>query len=162
MATIVQCFPESAHFPSSNFAPLVMINRRPALAFDAGTVETVYWTFIAPTQMSGALTAKIHYIMASATTGTVDWEVALEAVTPGDATDLDAGTSFDTLNSASGTVPGTAGYEQVISVTLTNADSIAVGDLVRISLNRDADDAGANDSATGDAYVLGIEIQDAT
>jgi hypothetical protein len=162
MATIVQCFPESAHFPSSNFAPLTLVNQRPALAFDAGTVETVYWTFIAPTQMSGALTAKIHYIMASATTGTVDWEVALEAVTPGDATDLDAGTSFDTLNSASGTVPGTAGYEQMISVTLTNKDSIAAGDYVRISLNRDADDAGANDSATGDAYVLGVEVQDAT
>jgi hypothetical protein len=162
MATIVQCFPESAHFPSSNFAPLMMINRRPALAFDASTDESCYWTFIAPTQMSGALTAKIHYIMASATTGTVNFEVALEAITPGDSTDLDAGTSFDSINSVSGTVPGTAGYEQVLSVSLTNADSIAVGDLCRVSLNRDANDGGSDDSATGDAYCMGIEIQDAT
>jgi hypothetical protein len=47
-----------------------------------------------------------------------------------------------------------------VSVTLTNADSIAAGDLVRISISRDADD-GTNDTATGDLYLLAAELREA-
>jgi hypothetical protein len=150
--------PESAHFPATNFPALTLVNRRPALAFDAATDETAYWTFVAPQGLTGALVAKVHYIMASATSGAVYFQAALEAITPGDSTDLDAGTSFDTANSGNGNVPGTAGYEQAISITLTNADSVAAGDLVRIAINRDADHA--SDNATGDALVLAVELQD--
>jgi len=53
------------------------------------------------------------------------------------------------------------GNTQDISVTLTNNDSIAVGDLCRLRLNRDADGSAITDSATGDAYVLGVELRDA-
>jgi K+-transporting ATPase A subunit len=56
-------------------------------------------------------------------------------------------------------VPGTAGYMEQISITLSNLDSAAAGDLVRISLARNV--AHATDTATGDAYVLSIEIRDA-
>ena len=153
--------PESAHFPSSAYPALTVINRRPVLAFDASTQETAYWTFVAPQGLSGALTAVVSYCMASATTGYIEFEVAIEAVTDADATDLDAATSFDTVN-ASGqvTVPGTAGYLDQASVTLTNADSIAAADYVRVSVSRDADDA-TNDTATGDLYLLAVEIREA-
>lgn len=153
--------PEAAHFPSSNFAPLTVVNGRPALAFDAATDETAYWTFVAPQGLSGALSLVVSYIMASATTGAVRFEGKVEAVTAADATDLDAGTSFDSTNSAGGTVPGTAGYLQQITITLTNADSIAAGDLVRVSLNRDADGTTGTDDATGDCYVLAVEVREA-
>ena len=74
-------------------------------------------------------------------------------------TDIDAGTSFDaTNNSASTTVPGTAGYIDQISVTLTNNDSIAAGDLARVAIARKAADAG--DTATGDLYLIQIELRD--
>lgn len=149
--------PEGAHFPTSNFGALTVINQRPCLAFDATTDETAYWTVVAPQGLTGALSAVISYIMASATSGTCGWGVAVEAVTDGDATDLDAGTSFDTVNTGSATVPATAGYIDQISITLTNADSIAAGDYVRIAINRDA----AGDSATGDAYLLAVEIREA-
>jgi len=149
--------PYSAEFPSSNFPQLRTVNARPVLAFDAATKETCYWTVVAPQGLTGALHAKIQYIMASATSGDVDVNVAVEAVTDADATDLDAGTSFDTINALDNTtVPGTAGYIDVLDVTLTNADSVAAGDYMRISLDRDA----ADDTAAGDMYVLTIEITD--
>jgi predicted RecA/RadA family phage recombinase len=46
-----------------------------------------------------------------------------------------------------------------VSVTLTNADSIAAGDLVRVSVTRAV--ANAADTATGDCYVLAVELRDA-
>lgn len=150
--------PQSAEFPSSNYAAMSLVNQRPALAFDAATNETAQWTAIAPQDLTGALTAIVTYIMASATTGDVDVDVSIEAVSDGDATDLDAGDSFDTVNSTDNTtVPGTAGHIDQISVTLTNADSIAAGDYFRLRLLRDA----VSDTAAGDMYVLAVELRDA-
>lgn len=158
MATRAVFTPTSAEYPASNFAALTLSNRRPVLAFDAATDETAYWTFVAPQGLTGTITVVISYIMASATSGSVYFQAALEAVTDGDATDLDAGTSFDTANSGNGAVPGTAGYLDQISITMTNADSMAAADYVRLSLNRDADNA--SDTATGDCYVLAVELRD--
>lgn len=152
--------PYEAEFPATNFPQLLLSNRRPALAFDASTDETAYWSFIAPQGLTGTMTLVITYAMASATSGTVGFQAQIEAITDGDATDTDATTSFDSVNnSASTTVPGTAGYIDQISITLTNQDSIAAGDYVRLSLNRDADGSAITDSATGDAYVLSVELR---
>jgi hypothetical protein len=158
MATRFVFGPQSAEFPASSFPQLAQVNTRPALAFDAAVDEACYWTAIAPTGFSGALTVVVHYIMASATAGAVVFQAALEAVTPGDALDLDAAASFDTANNGNGNVPGTAGYMQSITISLANADSIAAGDLFRLSLSRDADNAG--DTAAGDCFVLAIELRD--
>lgn len=162
MATRAIFTPFAAEFPASNFPQLLLSNRRPALAFDASTDETCYWTGIAPQGLTGALTLVITYAMASAASGTVGFQAALEAISDGDATDTDAITSFDSVNnSASTTVPGTAGYIDQISITMTNADSLAAADYYRLSLNRDADGSAITDSATGDAYVLAVELRDA-
>ena len=153
--------PFSAEFPSSNFPGLTAINARPTLAYDASTQETAYWTLVAPQGLTGALSCVITYMMASATSGNIEFEVAVEAITDADATDLDATTSFDTVNAIRATaVPGTAGYIDQVFVTLTNADSVAAGDLIRISVSRDADDA-TNDTATGDLYLLAAELREA-
>lgn len=159
MATRAVLLPESAHYPATNFPALLLSNRRPVLAFDASTSETAYWTFVAPQGITGAWTAVISYAMASATTGGVAFDVAVEAITSGDALDTDATTSFDTVNGGNDSaVPGTAGYMEQISITLTNADSIAAADLVRVSVARDVADAA--DTATGDCYVFAIELRD--
>lgn len=161
MTTKAILTPKSAEFPTTNFPGLTVVNARPALAFDASTQETCYWTFVAPSDITGTMTAVISYMMASATSGNIEFEVAVEAVTEADATDLDATTSFDTVNSSGAdAVPGTAGHLGQVSVTLTNQDSIAAGDLVRVSVSRDADDA-TNDTATGDLYLLAVELRDA-
>lgn len=153
--------PYSAEFPAAAFPQLQLVNQRPVLSFDASTDETCYWTAIAPQGLTGAITVVISYMMASATTGTVGLQAQLEAITDGDATDLDATTSFDTVNnSASTTVPGTAGHIDQIAITMTNADSLAAADYFRLSLNRDADGSAITDSATGDCHVLAIELRD--
>lgn len=159
MATRYNFSPLAAEFPASNFPQLLLSNRRPVLAFDASTDETCYWTAVAPQGLSGTLTLIILYAMASATSGSVYFQAALEAITPGDSVDTDATTSFDTANSGNDAVPGTAGYVDSVSITLTNADSIAAGDLFRLALNRDADHG--SDTATGDCYVLAVELRDA-
>lgn len=161
MATRFVFGPLAAEFPTSNFPQLLVTNARPVLAFDASTDETCYWSGIAPQGLTGTLTAVVTYMMASATSGKVDFEVSIEAVTDGDATDLDATTSFDTANTITApTVPGTAGYIDQFSCTLTNADSLAAADYFRLRLMRDADDA-TNDTASGDCYVLAVELRDA-
>ncbi len=160
MATRFVGTPFSAEFPATNYPSLTLSNRRPVLGFDTTTSETAYWTFVAPQGWTGTVTAVISYAMASATSGGVAFDVALEAITSGDALDTDASTGFDTVNAGNdATVPGTAGYMEQLSITLTNADSIAAGDLVRLSVARDVADAA--DTATGDCYVFAVEIRDA-
>lgn len=159
--TRVLLSPLSAEFPTANASALLKVNDRMVVAFDAANAETCYWTFPWPQEVVNTVTFEGQYFMASATSGKVDFEVAVEAVTPGDALDLDATTSFDTVNSITApTVPATAGYLGSFSCTLTNKDSVAVGDFVRISLKRDATD-GTNDTATGDCYYLSGEIREA-
>jgi len=162
MATRAVFLPFAAEYPASNFPQLTLSNRRPVLAYDAATDETAYWTGIAPQGLTGTITVVITYAMASATSGTIGLQAQLEAITDGDSTDTDATTSFDTVNnSASTTVPGTAGYIDQISITMTNADSLAAADYFRLSLNRDADGSAITDSATGDLYLLACELRDA-
>lgn len=150
--------PNAAEFPATAFPQLLLINQRPALAFDAAADEICYWTGVAPQGLTGAIVVKLYYIMASAASGNVVLVAQIEAITDADATDLDAGTSFDSANtSATTAVPGTAGYMDVISITCTNADSIAAGDYFRLAVWRDVD---PNDTATGDLYLLAVEFTD--
>lgn len=161
MATRFVFGPLSAEFPTSNFPALSVVNERPELLFDASTAETCYWTGIAPQGLTGTLTAVVTYAMVSATSGKVDFEGSIEALTALDAVDTDATSSFDTANTITApTVPGTAGYIDQFTITLTTADSIAAGDYFRFRLKRDAADA-TNDTATGDCAVLAVELRDA-
>lgn len=160
MATRAVLTPFMAEFPTTNYPALLVVSTRPVLAFDASTAETCYWTIIAPQGLSGTPTLIVSYMMASATSGKVDFIVAVEAITSGDSTDLDATSSFGTGNAITApTVPATAGFMSQFTCTLTNNDNMAVADYVRISLQRDATD-GTNDTATGDCYVLAAELRD--
>jgi hypothetical protein len=161
MATRFVFTPYSAEFPATNFPALQLSNRRPVLAFDASTDEACYWTFVAPQGITGTITVVITYAAASATSGAFRWEALLECITDGDTTDTDATTSFDATNSNGATVPGTAGHIDQISITVSNSDSIAAGDYCRLQINRDANGGTGTDDATGDAYVLAVELRDA-
>lgn len=158
MATLAVFTPASAEFPSSNFAALGQDGQgRMYLAFDGSTAESCYWTFVAPAQMTGALTLIVTYRAASATSGTALFEAAIEAISDGDTVDTDATSSFATDNTPSAvTVPGTAGYIDQLSITITNDDGIAAGDYCRLWLARDM-----ADSASGDLHVLAVEMRDA-
>ncbi|MFQ5591240.1 MAG: hypothetical protein ACE5HE_08770 [Phycisphaerae bacterium] len=161
--TLVQYDVHSFVLPSSNAPRLDVVQDRPFLAFDDTVVQTAHTKAVAmPGQFAGGtLKASVGYMMASATNGNVDFEVSVEAVTEGDAIDLDSGASFDAANTANATVPATAGQLGVLTITLANADSVAAWDMFRIKLERDADDA-VDDTAVGDCRVLWVEIWEQT
>lgn len=120
------------------------------LTFDASTDEIVYLEFALPENYASAPVLKGIFSMASATSGNVVWAAQVWAMTPGDSADIDT-ESYDTANTDTEAVPGTAGYPDEFAITLTNADSMAAGDIVRIKLFRDADNG--SDTATGDAEL---------
>lgn len=150
--------PQQAGFPASNFAPLGSINGRLMLAYDASTDETAEWVLALPNAETFDR-AQILFIMASATSGSVVFNVTIEAVTPNaDTVDLDSATSFDTTNAATQSVPSTAGYLGAATVTLSNVDSMASLDYVRVRVTRDADHG--SDTASGDMYLLAFFLFD--
>lgn len=162
MATRAVFTPPSAEFyDTTNFPALTTVNGRMVLAFDATTDENICWTSVVPQGLTGTITVVISYFMASATTGAVRWQCQLECVTASDALDLDAATSFDTANTAGGTVGGVAGYMTQTTVTMSNTDAMTAGDVYRLRVSRDADGTSGTDDATGDAYLWTVELRDA-
>lgn len=113
---------------------------------------------VAPQGLTTPLTLVAKCRMASATSGNVQLRCAVEAITPGDTVDTDAASSFDSNNdSGNVAVPGTAGYLFDASVTLTNADSIAAGDYLRLRISRVV---AASSEASGDLVILAVELRD--
>jgi hypothetical protein len=159
MSTRVILLPTAAEFPATNYPELGQdAQLRFYLGFDTTTAESCNWTFVAPQGLTGTITAVVTYRAASATSGTACFSGELEAISDGDTVDTDSASSFATVNTPSAvTVPGTAGYIDQLSITLTNDDSIAAGDYCRFRLTR----AVASDTATGDLQVLSVEIRDA-
>lgn len=154
MSSILLPIPPTG-FDATNPAGLAYENSVPHCLFDDTTIEGVYWTFRLPSDYSSAPVLKMVYSMASATTGTIEMDAAIWAASDGEDVDTP---SYDTANSATETVPGTAGLSSDLSMTLTNADSMAAADLVHIKLTRDATD-GTNDTATGDLELRAISLE---
>lgn len=125
------------------------------LWYDAATEEWASWAFRMPADYASAPVLKVMYKMASATSGDVIWAGSIAAVTDGDSTDVDAKV-FATANTATVTVPGTAGYIDEASITMTNADSVAAGDFVVVRIARQG--AAGGDTATGDAEFVAAAL----
>jgi hypothetical protein len=159
--------PGSATLPdgtTNNLAPGLAVTKSSATApgayllkalFDASSEEWLVWQFRMPDDYASALVAKLQWLAASATSGAVVWDVRVSATTPADATDVDA-QDFASANTATTTVPGTAGYLAETAITLTNADSLAAGDFVVLRVARAA--ADGSDTATGDAELLAVSL----
>lgn len=125
------------------------------LLFDATTDECATWQFVVPDNYSSTPALKIKYSMTSATANEVEFEGAIMCVTPGDSADIGTA-SFSNVAVCSDTVPGTAGYLDTCTITLTD-DSCAAGDIAFVVVSKDADDA-TSDDATGDTEIVGIEF----
>lgn len=125
------------------------------LLYDAATEEWASWAFRMSADYASAPVLKVQYKMASATTGDVIWAGSIAAVSDGDSTDVDAKV-FATANTATVTVPGTAGFIDEASITMTNADSVAAGDFVVVRIARQG--AAGGDTATGDAEFIGAAL----
>ena len=152
--------PLSAEFPSTAFAALTTVNARPALAYDADADESAQWTMVAPQGLTGALSAVLTLIgNAAGAPSSTYWDVSVEAVTTADELLMQTNDSFATINAGNVAMPTTQGWPVQLSITLTNNDSIAAADYVRIRVTRDANHVSDNFAA--DAYLLAVEIREA-
>ena len=157
--TLLTFHPYNNEPPASNYATLDLRNLHPVLDFDDTTNEYAVFSAIMPRNYAGGgITAYIHYSMTTAEADTIDWDLAFERI--GDQQlDID-GDSFAAVQSVDNTtVPGTSGLVDIVSIAFANGaemDSVAVGELFRIKVNRDA----TNDDASGDAELHAIEIKE--
>jgi hypothetical protein len=140
------------------FATLDTRNSIAVLDFDAATIESAVFSSIIPEAavLASGLSVRVTWMATTATTGNVRWRVALELGN----TDLDAD-SFDTAAEANGAANGTSGIATTTSITLTTIDSVAVGELYRLRISRVGSDA-VNDTMTGDAELIAVEVRSAS
>ena len=150
--------PRDSNPPSTAFATLDTRNSIAVLDFDDGaTNEATIFCGVIPeaADLSAGLIVSIRWMATSATTGVVRWGVQLERGN----TDLDAD-SFDTAVEANTTTSGTAGIPTVTEITTTSLDGLIAGDLFRLRVYRDSSDT-ANDTMTGDAELIAVEVRSA-
>ena len=157
--TLLIFTPHQNEPPASDYATLDLRNVHPVLDFDDTTNESAVFSGVMPQNYGGGgVTVYLHYAMASAESGDVDWDVAFERIGD-DQLDIDAD-SFAAANSVDNTtVLGTSGKVDVVSIAFTDGadmDSVAAGEAFRLKVTRDA----AADTATGDAELLAAEIRE--
>jgi hypothetical protein len=157
--TLCVLSPLDAYFPATNFATLGQRNQHFVLNFDTTTQETAFWRTALPRHYAGGgVTVYVHWAAATATTGTVGWDVSFERIGDG-SQDLDADGFATAQTVTAATVPATTGNVDITNVAVTNGaniDSIAVGEVFRVRVRRDV----ANDNAAGDAQLVAVELKE--
>lgn len=142
--------------PSSTYASFHTRNSVAVLDYDAGTDENAVFPGIIPEAASftTGITARIHWMATSATSGDVVWNVAFERSN----TDLDSD-SFATAVAGTSTTNGTSGIVTVTSINFSGSeiDGLTAGDLFRVKVTRDADNG--SDTMTGDAEFIALELR---
>ena len=139
---------------------------RTALAFSDSTRDysAISQAFEWPDEYADGTVKAVIYWYGRNVSNAVIWEISFEAETPGAAgatVDMEDGaSSFSTVNQQSSTANGTQGEVTAQEVTLSNLDSVAKADHVRIKLTRNADDG--SDNFSGDAYVPLVVIYEAS
>jgi hypothetical protein len=143
--------------PATAFATLDTRNSIAVLDFDAATDESAVFVGVIPegASLGSGLKVFIHWMASTATSGNCRWGVQFEK----SGTDLDSD-SFDTATEAHSAANGTSGIETVTEITATAIDSLAAGDRFRLKVFRNADDA-TNDTMTGDAELVAVEVRSA-
>jgi hypothetical protein len=143
--------------PATAFATLDTRNSIAVLDFDAATDESAVFVGVIPegASLGSGLKVFIHWMASTATSGNCRWGVQFEK----SGTDLDSD-SFDTATEAHSAANGTSGIETVTEITATAIDSLAAGNRFRLKVFRNADDA-TNDTMTGDAELIAVEVRSA-
>jgi hypothetical protein len=147
--------------PAALVSKSLNLTYRSGWAFDDTTSEGVSChSFIFPDEYTatGTLKAELQF-SAAGSTGTAGWLVYCEAVTPGDTLNLTSSESWGSSNSGTAALSGTTAGDGVsVTVTLTNKDSVASGDLFRLAVIRDV----ATDDASGDLTLWAVSLYEET
>jgi hypothetical protein len=162
MATVsFSLFPEDATFPSSNFPQLLRVVGTnfgvASLGYDTTTQETAHFCFPALNYGSGNLTLDFFWYAASGTSGGVTWGASLAAITADTDTQDVETKAFATEQTVNDTHLGTTAKRlHKCSLTLSNLDSIAVGDNCWLRIRRVPADAG--DTLAADARLVEVRV----
>lgn len=155
-------FPHDNEPPATNYATLDLRNYHPCLDFDgAADEEAVFSDELPRNYAGGGLTVYLHVAFTSATSGNAYWQVAIERMDDG-TLDLDAD-SFAAFVGAAGNPNGTSGIMTLVTLTFTAGaamDSLAVGEMFRLKVRRDADGSAGTDDVTTDGELFGVEIKE--
>lgn len=152
---IIQPLPPEAWLISSGASYGFDAQNRSFLVFPASTAASLYTPeFHVPPSLTTPLKVRVTFRMASATSGSINLNVAVEAIADADNFDTDAGSSFDTANASGAiSVPATtAGRTKTFDITLTNNDGIAPGEYYRLALTRS--------SEAGEMHILAMSLLD--
>lgn len=152
--------PSANQAPATNYAVLTTRNGHLVLAFNDTTQQSAIVAGVMPRNYAGGgLTVVLTWMAATATTGTVGWDVTFERMNAANH-DLDADAWATPQPVTATAVDATAGKTTTTSVAITagaaGTDSIAAGDPFRMRIRRDV----ANDNAVGDAQLVAIEVKE--
>jgi hypothetical protein len=126
-------------------------------SFDASTDEHLWWTFRMPANYASAPVAKLLW-MTNDTTASEScvWGCQLGAVTPAD-TDTPVEHAQAAAQSTTTDINTTEARRLTeTSIAISNADSVAAGDLCFLVVYRDANAAG--DDLTSDAELITVSL----
>lgn len=157
--TLFMLEPKNNDPPAAAYATLDMRNNHPVLDFDGSTDEEAVFPILIPgAYAGGGITIYIHFMMTSATSGTIRFQAAFERCGDG-GTDLDSD-SFAAFQSGGEAVPGTSGQVGVVSIAFADGaeiDSITTRDAGRLKIRRDADGTTGTDDVITDLELFRIE-----
>lgn len=164
MATVRHQFlPGEAQFLGSEFPQYKKVNGSnfpvDGLYFDDGgssTAEAAFWRFLADAYASGNVTLDLYWYADTASSGDVVWDAQLSAITPEtDTQDIETD-GLATENTVTDSHLGTTAQRiHKATITLSNLDSLAAGDLCHLRIARDADNA--SDTLSGDVVLVLVE-----
>lgn len=127
--------------------------------FDASTDEIIYWTFVVQSDMAaGDWLADVSWYTNDTGAGeTAYWESAISCTTEGDA-DTMAEQANGTTNTANEDANTTEANRLITTtITMSNLDSVAAGDVCTLRFNRDANNA--SDDLTSDARLVAVRLR---
>jgi hypothetical protein len=158
--TLCVFLPQNNEPPASAYATLDTRNSIPVLDFDGSTDEEAVFSGILPRHYGGGgITAYVHVMFSSATSGSARIQAAFEA---GASQDHDSD-GFAAFQSGGGSANGTSGVETVITVAFTDGaqmDNLAAGGAFRFKVRRDADGTSGTDDITTDMELISVELRE--
>jgi len=163
MATLKQAFgPKDALLPASAYATyrITAGTNYPveALAFDASTEWACYFQILGHSYGSGNVTVRIQWYADTASSGGVTFGCSLAAITPNTDTQDVETKAFATEVTGSDSHLGTTGQRlHEMTVTVSNLDSLALGDAVWLKIARKV--ADGSDTMTGACLVTAISVE---
>lgn len=174
MSTRNIAIPASAFYPTAdatNFKSARLAVKQSSIAvpsprylewiFDTTAAQYIVTDFILPQNYLNTPVIRVYYKMATAIANEITWGAGVATISSGDATDMDADAFVSSTGGAiaSPTVPGTAGYIGIASITLTTGtydDGMVSGDHINMIIFRDP--AGPSSDADSDAEFLGVDF----